>query len=120
MLFLLVLPVLGVVALAYRYFQIYAPSNVLARRVRTSPPSLRRVVGLLLLALVLLSAMHALAEAVASGAPAWLNLVVLLLAWDAIKVSYLAIGVWLRALAMACRRVAGRGAGWTSAHGFLG
>ena len=29
MLFLLVLPVLGVVALVYRYFQIYAPSNVL-------------------------------------------------------------------------------------------
>ena len=42
MLFLLVLPVLGVAALVYRYFQIYAPSNVLTRRVRTSSPSLRR------------------------------------------------------------------------------
>lgn len=110
MLFLLVIPVLGAVALVYRYFQIYAPSNVLTRRVRASTPSLRRATGLLLLALVLLSAMHALAEAVASGAPAWLNLVVLLLAWDAIKVGCLTIGVWLRVLAMACRRVAGRGA----------
>lgn len=110
MLFLLVLPVLGVVALVYRYFQIYAPSNVLTRGVRTSPPSLRTAVGLLLLALVLLSVMHALAEAVASGAPAWLNLVVLLLAWDAIKIGCLTILVWLRALAFACRRVAGRGA----------
>lgn len=107
MLFLLVLPVLGVVALVYRYFWIYAPSNVLTRRVRTSPPSLRSATGLLLLALALLSVMHALVIAVASGAPAWLNLVVLLLAWDAIKVGCLTVAVWLRALAMACRRVTG-------------
>jgi hypothetical protein len=110
MLFLLVIPVLGVVALVYRYFQIYAPSNVLTRRVRTSTPTLRSATGLLLLTLVLLSLMHALAEAVATGAPVWLNLVVLLLAWDAIKVGCLTIGVWLRALAMACRRMARAGA----------
>lgn len=104
MLFLLVLPVLGVVALVYRYFQIYAPSNVLTRRVRTSPPSLRRAAGLLLLALVLLSVMHALAEAVAGGAPPWLNLVVLLLAWDSIKLGVLSILEALRTMMVAVSR----------------
>lgn len=107
MLFLLVLPVLGVVALVYRYFQIYAPSNVLTRRMRTSPPSLRRAAGLLLLALGLLSVMHVLAEAVASGAPAWLNLIVLLLAWDAIKLGVLSIVEALRAMMVLVSRTIG-------------
>ena len=36
------------------------------------------------------------AEAVAAGAPGWLNLVVLVLAWDAIKIGWLAILVALQ------------------------
>lgn len=107
MLFALVLPVLVLVALVHRYVWIYAPSNVLTRRVRTSPPSLRRAAGLLLLALVLLFVMHALAEAVASGAPAWLNLAVLFLAWDAIKLGVLSTMEASRAMRVAVSRTRG-------------
>ena len=45
--------------------------------------------------------MHALAEAVADGAPSWLNLVVLLLAWDSIKLGVLSILEALRAMMVA-------------------
>ena len=37
--------------------------------------------------------MHPVAGAVAGGAPDWLNLVVLILAWDAIKISMLTVFV---------------------------
>ena len=40
--------------------------------------------------------MRALGEAIANGAPGWLNLVVLLLAWDAIKIGLLAVVVSVR------------------------
>ena len=56
---------------------------------------------LLALAVVLMTAMHALAERVAAGAPGWLNLVVLVLAWDGIKVALLAARSGLGALALA-------------------
>lgn len=96
MLLLLMLPVVFVVAHVYAYLQLYAPSNVLIAHVRSAPPRLRTAVALLLLAATLLVAMHLVAEAVASGAPGWLNLVVLILAWDAIKVGALSVHVALR------------------------
>jgi hypothetical protein len=36
------------------------------------------------------AAVHAISLAIAAGAPGWLNLVVLLLAWDAIKFAVVA------------------------------
>src|SRR3954453_21255164 len=90
MLFLLALPVFAGGALAHRCLQLYAPTNLLVRRVGAAPPPWRAVAGLVALAGVLLSAMDALADAVAAGAPGWLNLVVLVLAWDSLKISALA------------------------------
>ena len=89
MLILLALPVLAVVAAMHRYLQRYAPSNLLARRVRASPPRVRSAIALLALAAGLLLAMQAVSEAVSAGAAGWLNLVVLILAWDAIKLAAL-------------------------------
>jgi hypothetical protein len=91
MILLLALPVLAVVALAHRYLQIYAPSNVLIRRVRASRPRLSTVVMLIALTGILLVAMKLTSSAAEAGALGWLNLAVLLLAWDAIKIALLAV-----------------------------
>lgn len=48
-------------------------------------------------------------RAIANGAPGWLNLVVLLIAWDAIKTSCLAVWVLARATSLAVRRVLATG-----------
>ena len=58
--------------------------------VRSAPPRWLMAAALLGLATVLLLTMHAVANAVSAGAPGWLNLVVLVLAWDALKVATLA------------------------------
>jgi hypothetical protein len=42
--------------------------------------------------------MHVVADAVSASAPGWLNLVVLVLAWDALKLGWLAVSVLLRAI----------------------
>lgn len=105
MLFLLALPVFCAAALGHCYLQIYAPSNVLIRKIRGSAPNWRTAAGLVALGALLLLLTHALAEVIAVGAPAWLNLLVLLLAWDAIKIECLATSVGLRALAAAGREV---------------
>lgn len=91
MLFLIALPVISCVALFWRYLQIYAPSNVLIRRVRSAQPRWRTTGALLVLALMLLIAMNVVDHAVRRGAPGWLNLVVLILAWDAIRIALLAV-----------------------------
>lgn len=96
MLFLLALPVVSGVAFAHRYLLLYAPSNALIRRVHVTPSRWRAVAGLVILAGMLVGSMHALADAVEAGAPGWLNLVVLVLAWDAFKVSALALLVLIR------------------------
>ena len=106
MLFLLVVPFLAAATVLHRILQIYAPTNVLIRTVRTSKPSLCAAAGLLVLALALLSLMHAVVLAIDVGAPAWLNLVALLLAWDFIKIGLLTSFVSARLLASGCRRVA--------------
>ncbi|WP_244928498.1 hypothetical protein [Nocardioides sp. W7] len=100
MLALLILPVFYGVALAHRFLQIHAPSNRLCRRVRSSSPRWRTAMALIALAAVLLIAMHAVAETIARGAPGWLNLVVLVLAWDSIK-------IFLAGLLVAARCVGG-------------
>jgi hypothetical protein len=99
MLFLLALPVISCVALFWRYLQIYAPSNILVRRVRSAPPHWRTVLVLLALWAALAVAMHVVTQTIERGAPGWLNLVVLVFAWDAIKVGWLAATVLLSCLA---------------------
>ena len=90
MVMLLALPVVAVVASVHRFLQVYAPSNVLIRRVRALNPSLSTLGMLVVLAGALLIGMRMASIAVAAGAPGWLNLVVMLLAWDAVRVGLLA------------------------------
>jgi hypothetical protein len=91
MLFLLALPIFLAVAAAHRYLTLYAPSNILIRHVRMSPPRWRTVGALVVLTGVVLVAMRAVELAIAAGAPGWLTLVPLVLAWDAIKFALLAV-----------------------------
>ncbi|MEP9382927.1 hypothetical protein [Nocardioides sp. KR10-350] len=105
MLILLALPVIVAVAAMHRYLQDYAPSNVLIRRVRTHRPRCRTAFALAAVAGVLQIAMHAVAAAVAGGAPGWLNLVVLILAWDTIKLVAATLETFLRATWVGARRV---------------
>lgn len=91
MILLLALPVMAAVALAHRCILLNAPSNVLIRRTRASQPRPRTAAAVLALAAGLLVAMKVVADAVVAGAPGWLNLVVLVLAWDAIKLALLGL-----------------------------
>lgn len=105
MIMLLALPVIAAVALAHRYLRLHAPSNRLIARARSARPTLRLAVGLGLLAVVLIAVGHRMALAIEDGAPAWLNLAVLVLLWDAIKVMLVALCVLVRALAADVRCV---------------
>jgi hypothetical protein len=91
MLIFLALPVIAALVAVHRYLQVYAPTNILIRRVRAQEPRWRTPASLFVLSAALLVAMHTTGEAVASGASSLLNLVVLVLAWDAIKIATLAI-----------------------------
>lgn len=84
------------VAFVHRLVKIGAPSNMLLRRVRSAQPRSRTGVVLLGLATVLLLTTNVLADAVSAGAPGWLNLVELILLWDALKIGWLAVFVILR------------------------
>ncbi|MDE0804316.1 MAG: hypothetical protein OSA99_13465 [Acidimicrobiales bacterium] len=106
MLILLALPAIAAVAALHRYLQFYAPTNLLVRRMRARQPRWRSAAVLASTAVCLLVVMHVVADAVAHGAPGWLNVIVLILVWDAIKVSCLAIGVALRAVGSAVATVA--------------
>ncbi|CAI9419251.1 hypothetical protein [Nocardioides sp. T2.26MG-1] len=89
MLILLALPVLFAVSAIHRYLAVFAPTNLLVRGVRSHEPRWRTVAMLAAIAVGLLLAMHLVAIAVVNGAPGWLNLAVLVLAWDALKVGVL-------------------------------
>ena len=98
MLLLIAIPVFVAVAAFQRYLGTYAPTNILIRRVGFSPARFRTATRLAALAVVLLLAMRGVQVCVSAGRPAWLNLVALVLAWDAIKIGCSAIGVALRSL----------------------
>lgn len=98
MLFLLALPIFLAVAGAHRYLTLYAPSNILIRHVRMSPPRWRTVGALAVLTSALLLVMRAVEVAITAGGPGWLNIVALLLAWDAIKVAAMTINTVVRAV----------------------
>lgn len=104
MIMLLALPVIASVALAHRCVVVYAPSNVLIRRVRAKAPALSAAASMLAVASSLIVALKVVSDAVAAGAPGWLNLVVLVLAWDAIKIGWLAVAVLVRCVTRAARR----------------
>jgi len=91
MLILLALPVLVAVTAMHRFLALYAPSNLLVRYVRSTPRRWRDVMLLVALAASLTTVVHGVAEAVAAGAPEWLNGVGLILAWDAIKFELLGL-----------------------------
>lgn len=111
MIMLLALPVIAAVALAHRYLVLYAPSNVLKRRVRAAAPALSTVAAMLAVASGLMLAMKVVSDAAAPGGPGWLNMVVIILAWDAIKIGCLAIAVLFRWIGLASRRTLGHRSG---------
>lgn len=98
MLLLIAIPVFLAVGAFQRYMAIYAPTNILIRRVRSSPARFRTAVKLAALATLLFVAMRCVYLVINAGGPGWLYFVGLVLAWDAIKVGALAIGVALRSL----------------------
>ena len=111
MIMLLALPVIAAVALAHRSLLLYAPANVLIRRVRASTPALSTAAAMLAVALGLIVALKVVSDALAAGAPGWLNLVVLVLAWAAIKLGWLALAVLCRWFRAAARRRVGHRSG---------
>lgn len=111
MLVVLAIPVIVAVAFVHRFIQAVAPSNLLARSVRSARPRWRTAAALLALATGLFMAMHVVGNAVSAGAPGWLNLVALVLAWDALKAGWLAVGVLVRSIAGVARQSLGR-ASW--------
>ncbi|UUW87787.1 hypothetical protein [Pimelobacter simplex] len=62
---------------------------------------------LLALTGILVLAVKVVSETVAAGGPGWLNLVAIVLAWDAIKIGWLAMAVLLRWISHAARRTVG-------------
>ena len=93
MLFLLILPAFTLAATAHHCLRSYAPSNMLIAWLRAAQPNWRTAGALLSTAVLLVAGAHRLDIAIAAGAPAWLNLVVLILTWDAIKLAWLALEV---------------------------
>ena len=93
MAFLLVVPMVWIVAAAHRHLALYAPSNVLVRNARLSARPWQTSAALIALTAACLGAVHLVSEAVSRGASAWLHLAVLILAWDAIKFATLALGL---------------------------
>lgn len=81
----------GVAALALRYLRMYAPSNAVIARVRRGRPRLRVVAGVLALSSTLAAGALLLARWVACGGPGWLNLIILIAIWDAMKFAWLAV-----------------------------
>jgi hypothetical protein len=88
---LLMVPIVVVVAAVHRVLQMYAPSNVLAARVRRERPRLGTAIRLGAMAAGLVGGAHLLDTWASTGGPGWLNLVVLVAIWDAFKFAILAI-----------------------------
>jgi hypothetical protein len=104
--FMLAIPVVVAAAFVHGALQAVAPSNMLIRRVRRARPSCTAGAGLVVLALLLLVAIRLLTSAISSGAPGWLNLFVLVLAWDATRFVLLGVSIVLSSGLRAARVVA--------------
>ncbi len=77
-------PILAIASFIYSLLQRYAPSNIVLRWVR-SRRGLKWGVPAMLLALPYLGLALWCSSLVAGGGPAWLNLLVLLSLWNAMK-----------------------------------
>ena len=97
MLLVLALPVLLAVGALHRHLSLKAPSNILIRRMRTAEPRWRTAAALAALAVGLVLLLHMVEIGLEAGGPGWLNVVALVVAWDAIKFAVLAIATGLRA-----------------------
>lgn len=82
-------PILAITSFIYSLLQRYAPSNIVLRWVR-SRRGLKWGVPAMLLALPYLGLALLCSSSAAGGGPAWLNLLVLLGLWNAMK--FLVIG----------------------------
>ncbi|WP_148575331.1 hypothetical protein [Nocardioides caldifontis] len=82
-------------ALAHRYLQVYAPSNVVVAHARRARPRLRVAAGLFALSTALAASAFALTEWVVNGGPGSMNLVIIIATWDAFKFTFTAITVAL-------------------------
>jgi hypothetical protein len=91
LLLLMAVPAIVLVTVAHGLLRTYAPSNVLIRRVRASRANMRMGAGLVVLAWACALGVHMLNTAIDGGAPGWLHVIVLVLAWDAIKIGLLAL-----------------------------
>lgn len=98
MVFLITIPVFLAVAALQRYLAIYAPTNVLIRRMRSSQPRPRAIFMLIALTTILLTAMKVALDLAAQGEPGWLNVVALILAWDAVRLALLAVVCGVRCI----------------------
>jgi hypothetical protein len=103
LLLLIAVPVVVLVAFTVSLLQAYAPAYVLVRRVRAARPSFRKAVALVALAFGCVLGVQAMRLAIEAGASGWLYLVVLVLAWDAIKFAVLACLITLRRVALVSR-----------------
>ncbi|MCR1785861.1 hypothetical protein KVF89_25220 [Nocardioides carbamazepini] len=83
---LLIASVIVPVALVHRYLHPYAPSNLLlARWRRRRSRRIHDAAVLIALGFAAIALAHAVHLVVLSGAPRWLYVVVMLLAWDGMK-----------------------------------
>lgn len=98
MLILIAIPVIVLVASCHGLVQAVAPTNMLIRAVKSTVPRWGTAVGLLALSMILVCGAHALTRKVAGDGPGWLNLVILVLVWDSIKMGLLAALVTVRCL----------------------
>ena len=103
MFLLLMVPVVVLVAAVHRLLQMYAPSNLVAAHVRRQRPRLGTALRLGAVAAGLILGAHLIARWAATGGPGWLNLVVLIAIWDAIKFALLTIAVIVRRVGAALR-----------------
>lgn len=108
MLFLISVPVVVAVIVVHGFLQRHAPTNYLVRHARTSAPTMSAAALHAGLAAACLAGLRAVDLAIAAGAPKVLYLLVLVMAWDAVKLLGSATLLVGRAATQALRRRAPR------------
>lgn len=90
----------------HSYLDAYAPTNLIVRHLRTSPQKGIAVFVSLAPTSAYGFAGAGLTSAVQSGGPGWLNVIVLLLAWNTVKFACLALTSTLSWILAGLRRIA--------------
>jgi len=104
---------IGFVSRVYAFFQRTMPSNILIRATHTRR-GLKWAVPAMLLAVVYIVIAAALARWIAGGAPGWLNLLVLVCLWNALKFAVNGPITAVRLARVRARERRYRGAGFAS------